>query len=146
MKRLIVPVALLVTTPAHVDTIGNWGLKPHDPLEQPPKQWPDGPLKKFFQGLLRPDNHLQPQYDENQPTSCCGAGGLVDTKFEVEPGSGPHPEDTRYALLKGKCFRIPPAKIVPEFAPDGNAYLFMLTFYSPHDDEQIVCFVRHGGN
>ena len=57
VKRLIVPhVALLVTTPAHVDTIGNWGLKPHDPLEQPPKQWPDGPLKKFFQGLLRPDN------------------------------------------------------------------------------------------
>jgi len=29
-----------------------------------------------------------------------------------------------------------------------NAYLFMLTFYSPHDDdEQIVCFVRpNGGN
>ena len=74
---------------------------------------------------------------------------MVDTKFKVEPGNGPHPEDTRYALLKGKCFRIPPEKIVPDFAPDGSAYLFMLTFYSPHDgyDEQIVCFVRpNGGN
>ena len=151
MIRVVVPAAaLLIATPTHADTIGNWRLKPHDPLEQPPKQWPDGPLKRFFQHLQRPDNHLRPQYDENQLTSCCGASDVVDTKFKVEPGNGPDPEDTWYALLKGKWVRIPPEKIVPEFAPDGNAYLFVLTFYSPQDDaydEQIVCFVRpNGGN
>ncbi len=150
MIRVVVPAAaLLIATPTHADTIGNWRLKPHDPREQPPKQWPDGPLKDFFQKLQRPDNHLRPQYDENQPPSCCGAGDVVDAKFKVEPGSGAHPEDTWYALLKGKWVHIPPEKIVPDFAPDGSAYLFVLTFCSQDDayDEQIVCFVRpNGGN
>ena len=53
-------------------------------------------------------------------------------------------------MLKGKWVRIPPTKIIPDFAPDGKAYLFVLKSYDPHGndyDEKIVCFVRpNGGN
>ena len=38
-----------------------------------------------------------------------------------------YPEDTWYAWLNGKWVRIPPEKIVPDYAPDGQAYLFVLT-------------------
>ena len=82
--------------------------------------------------------------------SCCGAGDVVDTKFKVEPGDEKHPQDTWYAMLKSKWVRIPPTKIIPDFAPDGKAYLFVLKSYDPHGndyDEKIVCFVRpNGGN
>ncbi len=39
-------------------------------------------------------------------------------------------------------------KIVPDYAPGGQAFLFVQMFYSPTDgefDEQIVCFVRPNG-
>ena len=51
-------------------------------------------------------------------------------------------------MLKGKWVRIPPTKIIPDFAPDGKAYLFVLKSYDPHAndyDEKIVCFVRPNG-
>ena len=122
------------------------------------KEWPDGPNKRFFQNLQRPDNYLRegPNYDVNEPVSCCGAGDVVKTKFKVEPGDGPHPADTWYAWLDGKWVRIPPEKIVPDYAPDGQAFLFMLTLHR-HDGppimspskvtREIVCFVRpNSGN
>ena len=113
------------------------------------KQWPPGPLKDFFENLKRPDAHALP-YFEGQPTSCCGAGDVVDTKFKVEHGNSKHPEDVWYAWLKNAWVQIPPEKIVPDFAPDGNAYLFTLKSYSPFGEpytEEIVCFVRpNGGN
>ena len=118
-----------------------------DPLDMP-KQWPDGPMKEFFQHLMRPDNDSRPQLDERSPLSCCGAGDVVDTKFKVEHGNGPHPDDTWYALINGAWVKIPPEKVVPDFAPDGHAYLFMLTMYGPHGepyDREIVCFVRPKG-
>src|SRR4051812_39085770 len=46
-----------------------------DPLDVP-KQWPDGPLKDFFQNLMRPDNDARLQFDERNPPSCCGAAML----------------------------------------------------------------------
>ena len=54
-----------------------------------------------------------------------------------------------------KWVRIPPEKIVPNYAPDGQAFSFMLTFHrhdgppimSPRITHEIVCFVRpNGGN
>src|SRR6185503_10584308 len=39
-----------------------------DPLDMP-KQWPDGPMKEFFQHLMRPDNNSRPQLDERNPLS-----------------------------------------------------------------------------
>lgn len=118
-----------------------------DPLDMP-KQWPDGPMKEFFQHLMRPDNDSRPQLDKRNPLSCCGAGDVVDTKYKVEHGNGPHPDDTWYALINGARVNIPPEKIVSNYAPDGQAYLFMLTLYGPHGEpfeREIVCFVRPKG-
>ena len=73
---------------------------------------------------------------------------MVETKFKVERGGGEHPDDVWYAWIKGEWVEFPPETIVPEYAPDGQAYLFMLTFYDPHGetyDRQIVCFVRPNG-
>jgi hypothetical protein len=110
--------------------------------------WPDSPLNRWFKKLERPDNHLRPQFDENQPTSCCGAGDTIDTKFKVEPGSGQYPDDVWYARLDDAWVKIPPEKIIPDFAPDAKAYLFILRFkstYEPYEHEEIVCFVRPRG-
>jgi hypothetical protein len=37
-----------------------------------------------------------------------------------------HPEDHWYAWLDDNWVIVPPDKIVPDYAPDGQAYLFML--------------------
>jgi hypothetical protein len=118
-------------------------------IDPPPKQWPDSPLNKWFKSLERPDNHLRPPFDEtNAPTSCCGAGDTVDTKFKVERGKGPHPDDVWYAWLDDAWVKIAPEKIISDFAPDGKAYLFILRFrnaYEPYEHDEIVCFVRPKG-
>jgi hypothetical protein len=107
-----------------------------DPL---PKQWPDSPLNKWFKSPERPDNYLRPL--DKDRTSCCGAGDTVDTKFKVEPGTGPHPDDVWYAWLDDAWAKIPPEKIISDFAPDGKAYLFILRFrnaYEPYEHDEIV--------
>ena len=90
-------------------------------------EWPDGPNKLWFESLQRPDNHLAP-YRNLDPKSlfCCGIADTVKTKFKVEPGDERYPEDRWYAWLKDDWVRVPPEKIVPDFAPDGQAYLFLL--------------------
>ena len=98
-------VALIAfTMPACADTLG-----PVDAADMP-KRWPPGPLRDFLEGLQAPDF----PYVDGAPTSCCGAGDVVDTKFKVEPGDEKHPQDTWYAMLKGKWVRIPPTKIIPD--------------------------------
>ena len=119
-------VALIAfTMPACADTLG-----PVDATDVP-RRWPPGPLRDFLEGLQAPDF----PYVDGAPTSCCGAGDVVDTKFKVEPGDEKHPQDTWYAMLKGKWVRIPPTKIIPDFAPDGKAYLFVLKSYDPHAND-----------
>ena len=54
------------------------------------------------------------------------------------PELGDYPEDRWYAWLNNKWVMVPPDKIVPDYAPDGQAYLFMLA-------NTIVCFVRPKG-
>ena len=101
-------------------------------------EWPDGPNKQFLQNLQRPDNHRHPYRDKNSQ-SCCDAGDTVKTRFKVEPAQGgPHPEDRWYAWIKDEWRRVPPDRIVPDYAPDGQAYLFVLA-------DVIVCFVRPKG-
>ena len=42
-----------------------------------------GGFRDFLEGLQAPDF----PYVDGAPTSCCGAGDVVDTKFKVEPGN-----------------------------------------------------------
>ena len=100
-------------------------------------EWPDSPYKAWFENLQRPDNHLNPHRDEKS-RSCCGVADVVDTKFKVESTVGQHPEDAWYAWLNESWVRIPPEKIVDDFAPNGRAYLFVLA-------KTIQCFVRPKG-
>ena len=116
----------------------NYNWPSHPPVKP---EWPDGPNKQFLQNLQRPDNHKNLGRDENS-RSCCDAGDTVKTKFMVEPAGNPkvgdYPEDRWYAWLNNKWVMVPPDKIVPDYAPDGQAYLFVLA-------EAIVCFVRPKG-
>jgi hypothetical protein len=110
-------------------------------------EWPDSPNRDFLKNLQRPDNHNR--YRDPHAQSCCDAADTVQTRFKVEPGDGPHPEDRWYAWLNEKWVTIPSDKIVPDFAPDGQAYLFVLDV--PADVEgrsgfrEVVCFVRPRG-
>jgi hypothetical protein len=69
---------------------------------------------------------------------CCDESETVDTKFKVEPGDGPYPEDRWYALLDDKWVLVPPERIAPDYAPDGRAYVFV-------SFGVINCFVRPRG-
>jgi hypothetical protein len=109
--------------------------------DRPKAEWPDGPNKSFLQSLQRPDNWKQPDRSE-MVRSCCGAGDTVKTRFRVEAGTGPYPEDRWYAWLDSKWVAIPSDKIVPDYAPDGQPYLFLLTPPSRPDLYEILCFVR----
>jgi hypothetical protein len=123
-------------------------LIPAWPETKPPKrEWPDGPLKDYLHNLQRPDNDKHPERDK-YARSCCDAGDTVKTKFKVESGDGRHPEDRWYAWLNEKWAPIPPDKVVPSSAPNGEAYLFMMDFAPDFDNQPmkvIVCFVRPKG-
>jgi hypothetical protein len=113
----------------------NW---PRNPYTSKPKEWPDGPNKEFLKNLMRPDNGKHP-YRDKHSLSCCDVGDTVKTIFKVEMGDdGPYPEDRWYALIEDRWVAIPPEKIVPDYAPDGRPYLFMLA-------GTIQCFVRPKG-
>jgi hypothetical protein len=124
------------------------------PSNRPPikREWPDGPNKEFLRYLQRPDNHEHPERDQSV-RSCCDAGDTVRTKFKVEPGGGPHPEDRWYAWLNDNWVAIPPDVIVPDYAPDGQAYLFVIEVPIEASDfdvkpgivHVIACFVRPKG-
>jgi hypothetical protein len=102
-------------------------------------EWPDGPNKQWLESLERPDNAQNP-YRKLDPKSlsCCGAGDTVKTKFKVEYTDGQYPEDVWYAWLNDSWVRIPPEKIVKDFSPTGEPYLFLLA-------GTIQCFVPPKG-
>ncbi len=104
-----------------------------------PAHEPGEPHKSWFESLQRPDNHLHPERNADRKSLyCCGAADIVKTKFMVEPGSERHPDDVWYAWLNEAWTRIPPEKILKEFAPDDQAHLFVLA-------GTIQCFVRPRG-
>jgi len=99
--------------------------------------WPDGPNKAWFQNLQRPDNDQNQQRDYKS-RFCCGEADTVKTRFKVEPGTDKYPDDQWYAWINDEWTSIPPEKIVKEYAPDGQAYLFML-------GNSVQCFVPPKG-
>ena len=97
----------------------------------------DGPHQHWLESLRRPD--AAPDLDVfgfNQ--SCCGQADIVKTKFKVENTGGPYPEDRWYAWLYESWMSIPPEKILQEYAPNGEAFLFVF-------GGTIRCFVRPKG-
>ncbi len=118
------------------------GLVASVPLVLPPElfaggEWPEGPNKLWFESLQRPDNDKNPQRDKNS-RSCCGVADTVKTKFKVEPGNERYPEDRWYAWFNEDWIPIPPEKIVQDYSPDGQPYLFMFA-------GTVQCFVRPKG-
>ena len=111
--------------------------------------WPDSPNKLWFENLQRPVNHKRP-YQDKHTKSCCGPGDVVKTKFRVVRADSSYPQDAWFAWLRQEWVRIPDDKIVPDHAPDGNAYLFVMYVGSKHDlsspgFDEIICFVRPKG-
>jgi hypothetical protein len=100
-------------------------------------EWPDGPNKHYLENLQRPDNSPE-RWTDPKSLMCCGAADTVKTRFRIEPAGGRHPEDRWYAWLNDEWVLVPPEKIVPDFAPDGQPYLFLLA-------GTIQCFVRPKG-
>jgi hypothetical protein len=101
------------------------------------EEWPDGPNKDFFQNLLRPGNHERPHQDPSA-RSCCRAADIVVTKFKVSPnGQRDYSEDQWHAWLGNSWELIPPDKIVPGHAPDGQAYLFIWGATSAADYDPV---------
>jgi hypothetical protein len=124
LTAAISAVALLLVFPSEILAHGDW---------------PDGPHKEWFQKLQRPDNDAHPyRKTDHKSLFCCGAADVVKTKFKVEQGGGRYAEDVWYAWLDGTWTRVPPEKIVKEFAPDEQAHLFVLA-------GTIQCFVRPKG-
>ena len=89
----------------------------------------DGPHKHWLESLMRPDVPYQ---------HCCGEADIIKTKFKVENTGGPYPEDRWYAWLNETWTPIPSAKILQEYAPNGEAFLFVIA-------GTILCFVRPKG-
>ena len=71
-------------------------------------------------------------------------------QFKVLPANRGHPEDAWFAWLNERWEQIPPQKIVSDFAPDGQAYLFVLhvgdkTNWAASGYDVVICFVRPRG-
>jgi hypothetical protein len=138
LAALVATSALAGADEAPQQPADNWPNNwPYQPSIK--REWPDGPNKEFLKNLQRPDNWKSPSRWPNPDSlSCCDAGDTVKTKFKVEQDDGPHPEDRWYAWINGEWVVVPPDKIVPDYAPDGTPYLFMMA-------GTIQCFVRPRG-
>ena len=128
LTRYCAVLAALAAMSSGVEAGSDWIVPPITK-----RQWPPGPTRDYLRNLRRPDFSRH----EHVPL-CCDEGETVDTKFKVEPGEGLHPEDRWYAWLDGEWVRVPPDKIVPDYAPDGRAYVFVMFGV-------IQCFVRPRG-
>ena len=100
----------------------------------------DNPDSRFLDALERPDNAANPSRDVRSRL-CCTDKDAVKVDYElVLPAGGKYPEPDWYVWIdldgKGaKRVRVPPEKIVQEYAPTGQAYAFVL-------GQSIQCFVR----
>jgi hypothetical protein len=100
----------------------------------------DNSDSQFLDTLERPDNAANPSRDPHSRL-CCTNKDAVKVDYElVLPSGGKYPEPDWYVWidLDGtglKRVHVPPEKIVTEYAPSGQAYVFVL-------GQTIQCFVR----
>ena len=134
-KRGLTPVARLVSC-------GIAALFVPALAHEHPKHNPDS---LFLDTLERPDNAANPSRNASGSTYnsrlCCTDQDAVKVDYEmVVPEGGKYPEPEWYVWidLDGtgvKRVRVPPEKIVEDYAPTGQAYAFVL-------GRTIQCFVR----
>ena len=125
MRSIIIAAALMITADADAYARG---------------EWPDGPNKNWFETLRRPDVS-ESQGLPHKSLFCCSEGDVIRTRFKSRPTpirTIPIRFENWYAWLDNNWTLIPHTKIVPGFAPDGRAYLFVHA-------KSILCFVRPKG-
>jgi hypothetical protein len=105
---------------------------------------PPGIDSEFLNTLERPDNHKHPSRGKAPGSTsdarlCCTDQDAVKVKYRVERTSGEYPQDIWYVWFKDTWTKVDEDKISPEYAPSGQAYIFVL-------GNSIQCFVRPRGN
>jgi hypothetical protein len=104
---------------------------------------PPGIDGEFLNTLERPDNHNNPS--RNSPGSthnallCCTDQDAVKVRYRVEREGGQYPQDIWFVWFKDIWTKVDEEKISPEYAPSGQAYIFVL-------GNSIQCFVRPKGH
>jgi hypothetical protein len=102
---------------------------------------PPGIDREFLNTLERPDNHKNPSRKSpatHNSLLCCTDEDAVKVQYRVERERGQHPQDVWYVWFKDAWTKVDEEKISPEYAPSGQAYIFIL-------GNTIQCFVRPNG-
>jgi len=100
--------------------------------------------RKFLDDIQRPDNRPDERFDEKSKRCCTDRDSTaVDYKLVVRDGDK-YAEPEWYVWVESynaemkleyQWKRVPPEKIVQEYAPSGRAYVYMMSYI-------IQCFVR----
>jgi len=101
--------------------------------------------RKFLDNLQRPDNRPDERFDQKSK-SCCTDKDAVKVEYKmVVPEGGKYPEAEWYVWIEShkpdgtpgeyKWVKGPPEKIVEEYSPSGQAYVYLIA-------HTIQCFVR----
>jgi hypothetical protein len=97
--------------------------------------------REFLNTLERPDNHKNPSRKTpgtHNSLLCCTDEDAVKVRYRVERESSQHLQDVWYVWCKEAWTKVDEEKISPEYAPSGQAYIFVL-------GNSIQCFVRPRG-
>ncbi|TYL82241.1 hypothetical protein FXB40_47195 [Bradyrhizobium rifense] len=101
--------------------------------------------RKFLDHLQRPDNRPNERIDEKSK-SCCTDKDAVSVEYKMVVLEGAkYPEPEWYVWIEAhnpdgtpsgyKWVKVPPEKIVEEYSPSGQAYVYLMAY-------TIQCFVR----
>jgi hypothetical protein len=102
--------------------------------------------RKFLDSLQRPDNRPDERFDQKSK-SCCTDKDAVKVEYKMIIHEGEkYPEAEWYVWLEryeegptptGEYgwVKVPPEKIVEEYSPSGQAYVYLIA-------HTIQCFVR----
>lgn len=101
--------------------------------------------RKFLDHLQRPDNRPNERFDKKSKSCCTDKDAVrVEYKMVVLEGAK-YPEPEWYVWIEAhnpdgtpsdyKWVKVPPEKIVEEYSPSGQAYVYLMAY-------TIQCFVR----
>src|SRR4051794_40039810 len=90
---------------------------------------PPGVDSEFLNKLERPDNDKNPSRKlpgTHNSLLCCTDRDAVQVRYRVERGAGSYPQDVWYVWFNDTWTKVNEEKISPEYAPSGQAYIFIL--------------------